>query len=164
MKKLSTWDNWKKGEHKQLGQSYDQKLFRDSIDPITLPKTSIILRPYWNYVAKRSGVCWSRQCCNGLKNAAPQFHAMTSTWSSCVELSIQSLYLSLCASQCLVLYGSDSCDAYARSLRPVTTLQLKNGTRLTVHNFFIPLLKTHNPFHCSFLTSLYLFSFILEWR
>ena len=56
LKKLSTWNDWKRGEHKQLDQFYDQKMFGDSIDPITLPKTAIILRPHWNYVVKRSGV------------------------------------------------------------------------------------------------------------
>ena len=46
LKKLLTWNKWKKGEHKQLDQFYDQKMFGDSIDPITLPRNAVILRPH----------------------------------------------------------------------------------------------------------------------
>ena len=50
LKKLSTWNDWKKGEHKQLNQFYDQKMFGDAINPITLPRNAVILQPHWNYV------------------------------------------------------------------------------------------------------------------
>ena len=46
LKKLSRWNYWKKGEHKQLNQIYDQKMFDDAIDPVTLPRNAIILQPY----------------------------------------------------------------------------------------------------------------------
>ena len=45
LRKLSTWNEWKKGEHKQLNQCYDQKMFGDTIDPLTLPKDACIFRP-----------------------------------------------------------------------------------------------------------------------
>lgn len=105
-------------------------MFGDSIYLITLPKTAIILRPHWNYVIKRSGMRWSRQYCDDSKNAAPQLHDMTSTWSSCVELPIQRLYLFLCASQGLVLYGGDARDMYAHSPAP------KNMTHLTIDDAY----------------------------
>ena len=54
------WNEWKKGEHNQLNQFYDQKMFGDSIDPVTLPRNAVILQPHWNYVVKRSGVRQSR--------------------------------------------------------------------------------------------------------
>ena len=41
LKKLSTWNEWKKGEHKQLDQFYDQKMFGDAIDPLSLPKNAL---------------------------------------------------------------------------------------------------------------------------
>ena len=46
LKKLSTWNEWKKGGHKQLNQFHDQKIFGSAIDPVTLPKDAIILRPH----------------------------------------------------------------------------------------------------------------------
>ena len=46
LKKLSTWNEWRKGEHKQLNQLYDQKMFGDAIDHVTLPRNAIILRPH----------------------------------------------------------------------------------------------------------------------
>ena len=39
----------------------------------------------------------SRQCCNGSKFAVPLLDAMVSTWSSCVELWIQQLFIGLSA-------------------------------------------------------------------
>ena len=38
---------------------------------------------------------------------------MASTWSSCVELPIQRLFLGICAHQNLAIYGADAQDAYA---------------------------------------------------
>ena len=78
-KKLLMWNDWKKGEHKQLNQFYDQKMFGDAIDSVTLPRNAVILQPYWNYVVKRSGVRLSRQCCNGSKFSAPLLNVMVST-------------------------------------------------------------------------------------
>ena len=118
LRKLSTWNEWKKGEHKQLNQFYDQKMFGDAVDPLTLPKDACILRPHWNYVVKRSGVRRSRQCCNGSKFAAPLLHAMVSTWSSCVEMPIQRLFIRLCAQKGLCMYGGDACDAYVHAPAP----------------------------------------------
>ena len=46
IKKLLTWNDWKKGEHKQLNQFYNQRVFGDAIDPVTLPRNSVILQPH----------------------------------------------------------------------------------------------------------------------
>jgi hypothetical protein len=99
LKKLTAWNEWEAGEHKQLDQFYGQKMFGEAIDPMLLPKQAVILRPHWNYIVKRSGVRRSRLCCNGSKMAAPQLHALANTWSSCVEQPIQHIFLALCASQ-----------------------------------------------------------------
>ena len=50
------WNEWEKGELKQLNEFYDQKMFGDAINPITLPRNDVILQPHWNYVVKRLGV------------------------------------------------------------------------------------------------------------
>ena len=42
---------------------------------------------------------------------------MVSTWSSCVELPIQRLFLGIAASKSLKLYGGDAKDAYAHAPR-----------------------------------------------
>ena len=42
LKKLSMWNDWKKGEQKQLNQFYDKKIFGDAIDPVSLPRNTII--------------------------------------------------------------------------------------------------------------------------
>ena len=118
LKKLSTWNNWKKGEHKQLNRFYNQKMFGDAIDPFTLPINSVILRPNWNYVLKRSGMRRLRQCCNGSRFGVPLLNVIVSTWSSCVELLIQQLFIGLAAQKGLCMYGGDARDAYAHAPAP----------------------------------------------
>ena len=81
LKLLSTWEDWKLGEHKQLNQFEQQEMFGEPIDPVLLPKDAVILRPHWQYAVKRSGVRRACLCCNGSKYAAPQLHAMVNTWS-----------------------------------------------------------------------------------
>ena len=60
-------------------------------------------------------------CCNGSKKAVPQLHAVASTWSSCVELPVQRLFMGLCADMGLTIYGGDATDAYAHSPAPNDT-------------------------------------------
>jgi hypothetical protein len=120
LKKLTTWNEWKASEHKQLDQFYGQKMSGDDINPTLLPNQAIIIRPHWNYITKRSSVRHSHLYCNRSKMAAPKFHALANTWSSCVEQPIQHIFLALCASQGLTIYiyGGDVTDAYAHSPSP----------------------------------------------
>ena len=60
-------------------------------------------------------------CCNSSKKAAPQLHAVASTWSSCVELPVQRIFLGIAADLGLTVYGGDATDAYAHSLAPNDT-------------------------------------------
>ena len=60
----------------------------------------------------------SRQCCNGLKFAALLLHAMVSTWSLCVMLPIQRLFIALAAQKGLCMYGDDTRDAFAHAPAP----------------------------------------------
>ena len=80
-------------------------------------------------------------CCNGLKKAVPQLHAVASTWSSCVELPIQWLFLGICANTGLTInYGGDTTDAYAHSPAP-------NNTYLQVDDAYVEWYKnkTNKP-------------------
>ena len=121
LKNLSTWKEWKAGEKKQINQFMMQGMFGDPIYLVGLPKNDIILCPHWQYAVKRSGVWQSWMCCNGSKRTAPQLHAVASTWSSCVELPIQRLFLWMCANSGLTIYGGDATDAYAHSPAPNDT-------------------------------------------
>ena len=98
-----------------------QGMFGDPIYPVGLPKNGIILCLHWQYIVKRTGIQRSRMCCNGSKCAAPQLHALARTWSSCVELPIQRLFLEMCAHSGLTMYGGDATDAYAHSPDPKDT-------------------------------------------
>ena len=123
------------------------KIFGDAIDPLTLPKNAVILWPHWNYVVKRSGVRRSRQCCNGSKFAAPLLHAMVSTWSSCVELPIQQLFIGLSAQKGLCMYGGDACDTHAHAPAP------KRMTHLTIDDAYYEWYKktTGKNLNCCFV-------------
>ena len=43
LKRLSTWQEWKDGETKQINQFYTQKMFGKPIDPIGLPESTVVL-------------------------------------------------------------------------------------------------------------------------
>ena len=60
-------------------------------------------------------------CYNGSKKAAPQLHAVASTWSSCVELPVQRIFLGIAADLGLTVYGGDATNAYAHSPAPNDT-------------------------------------------
>ena len=66
-------------------------------------------------------------CCDGSKRAAPQLHAVASTWSSCVELPVQRIFLGIAADLGLMVYGGDATDAYAYSPAPNDTYLLINA-------------------------------------
>ena len=115
LKGLTTWDKWLAGEAKQLNQFHKQNMFGDPVDISTLDKDAIILRPHWNYTIKKDGTRRSRLCGDGSKRAAPKLHDVAATWSSCVELPIQRMFLAICALKNLQIYGADVVDAYSHS-------------------------------------------------
>jgi len=117
LKGLDTWNDWEAGERKQLTQFHDLQMFGA---PVMMPKDrkTIILRPHWQYHIKRDGTRRARLCCNGSKQAAPLLHALSLTYSSCVEHPVQRLFLAIAADLDLKLYGGDAKDAYAHSPGP----------------------------------------------
>ena len=72
----------------------------------------------------------SRQCCNGSKFTAPLLHPMVSTWSLCVELPIQRLFIALAAQKGLCMYVGDASDTYAHVPAP------KMMTHLTIDDAY----------------------------
>ena len=54
-------------------------------------------------------------CCNGLKNAAPQLHAVAFTWLSYVELPVQRIFFGIAADLGNTIYGDDATNAYAHA-------------------------------------------------
>ena len=96
-------------------------MFGNPIDSIEFPKFTVVLSPHWQYPVKRSGIRWSQTCCNGYKKAAFQLHAVASTWSSCVELPVQQVFLEIAADLGLTVYGGDATGAYAHSPAPNDT-------------------------------------------
>ena len=59
--------------------------------------------------------------CNGSKKAALQLHVVASTWSSCVELPVQRVFLGIEADLGLTVFDGDATDAYAHSPAPSDT-------------------------------------------
>ena len=122
LKKLSTWDQWREGEHKQLDHFHTLGMYGRPIPP---PPGAIILRPHWNYTHKRDGTRRSRNCCDGSKRAAPILHAIATTYSSCVDQAVQRLFFALAAHENYKVYGGDAQDAYAHSPSPETPTFVK---------------------------------------
>ena len=124
-------------------------MFGDAINPIALPRNTVILQPHWNYVVKRSWERQSRQCCNGSKFAAPLLHAMVNAWFSCVELSIQQLFIRLATEKGLCMYGNNACNVYAHAPAPAPEMM----TQLKIDNAYFEWYKekTGKSLNCRFV-------------
>jgi len=89
---LSTWEQWRAGEHKQLDHFHDLKMYGE---PVGKPPGAIVLQPHWQYSIKRDGTRRSHNCCDGSPRSAPLLHGIASTYSSCVEQPIQQLFFAI---------------------------------------------------------------------
>ena len=69
----------------------------------------------------QSGIKRACMCCNDSKKAAPQLHAVPSTWSSCVELPVKWMFMGIAVNDGLAVYGGDTTDAYTHSCAPNDT-------------------------------------------
>jgi len=112
LRSLSTWEQWRAGEHKQLDHFHDLKMYGE---PVRKPPDAIVLRPHWQCSIKRDGTRRSRICCDGSPQSAPLLHGIASTYSSCVEQPAQQLFFALAARENYRVYGGDAQDAYAHS-------------------------------------------------
>ena len=110
MKRLSTWDEWGKSERNKLNQMHDLVMFGK---PIYAPKSSIVLRPHWQYSIKRNGIRISIQWFDGSKRSAPILRYLALIYSSCVEHPIQRLFLAISSQLDLRIFGGDSYDLFA---------------------------------------------------
>jgi len=57
---LSTWEQWRAGEHKQLDHFHDLKMHGE---PVRKPPGAVVLRPHWQCSIERDGARRSRNCC-----------------------------------------------------------------------------------------------------
>jgi len=94
LRSLSTWEQWRAGEHKQLDHFHNLKMYGE---PVRKPPGAIVLRPHWQHSIKRDGTRRSRNCCDGSPRSAPLLHGIASTYSSCVEQPVQQLFFAFAA-------------------------------------------------------------------
>lgn len=83
--------------------------------PIKLPESAVSLHSHWphyQYTVEQNGTRCSCMWFNGSKNAVPQLHPVTLTWTFCVELPVQRLFLRNAEDLGLIVFGGDSTDAY----------------------------------------------------
>jgi len=73
LRSLSTWEQWRAGEHKQLDHFHDLKMHGE---PVRKPPGAIVLRPHWQHSIKQDGTRRSRNCCDGSPRSAPLLHAL----------------------------------------------------------------------------------------
>jgi len=117
LRSLSTWEQWRAGEHKQLDHFHDLKMHGE---PVKRPPGANVLRPHWQHSIKRDGTRRSRNCCDGSPRSAPLLHGIASTCSSCVEQPAQRLFFALAARENYRACGGGAQDAHAHSLPPET--------------------------------------------
>jgi len=114
---LSTLDQWRAGEHKQLDHFHDLKMCGK---PVRKLAGAIVLRPHRPCSIKRDGARRSCNCCDASPRSVPLLHGVASTCLSCVEQPVQRLFFALAARENYKVYGDDAQDAYACSPPPET--------------------------------------------
>jgi len=97
LRSLSTWEQWRSGEHKQLDHFHDLKMYGEAVKKP--PGAAIVLCPHWQCSIKRDGTRRSCNCCNGSPRSAPLLHGIVSTYSSCIEQPVQQLFFALAAQE-----------------------------------------------------------------
>ena len=66
LKTMDTWNEWEKGERKQLNQFHNLQMFGKHM-ACPLEENAVILRSYWQYHVNRDGQQRAHQCCDGSK-------------------------------------------------------------------------------------------------
>jgi hypothetical protein len=115
--KLSTWPEWRAGEHQQLDR-FDLLGMHGQPCPPPKPGIGAVISPLWNYAIKASGQRRSRRCGDGSTRRAPALRHLTKTYSSCVSQTAERLFIALSATLNYVIYKGDVRDAYAHSPGP----------------------------------------------
>ena len=78
----------------------------------------IVLCPHWQYHLKYTGDQRSVNCYDGSKRATPALHAVTSTYSICVDQFVQRLFFALAVIDDHKVYGGDVKGAFDYSPSP----------------------------------------------
>jgi hypothetical protein len=115
--KLSTWPEWRAGEHQQLDR-FDLLGMHGVPCPPPKSGTGAVISPLWNYSIKTSGQRRSRRCGDGSLRRAPALRSLTKTYSSCVSQTAERLFMALSATLNYRIYKGDVRDAYAHSPGP----------------------------------------------
>jgi hypothetical protein len=115
--KLSTWPEWRAGEHQQLDR-FDLLGMHGTPCPPPKPGIGAVISPLWNYSIKTSGQRRSRRCGDGSTRRAPALRSLTKTYSSCVSQTAERIFMALAATLNYVIYKGDVRDAYAHSPGP----------------------------------------------
>ena len=117
-------------------------MFDDSSLPFGLPTNALILRPYSKYFIKRLGIQRSRICFTGSNQAAPQFHAIASTWSFCFELWIQWFFVSISTEEWRIVPFNFL--GIAQGYNEVDIPQASNSLEILCKTYTAQLLKFHD--------------------
>jgi Reverse transcriptase (RNA-dependent DNA polymerase)/GAG-pre-integrase domain len=115
LKKLSTWEQWRASEHKQLDNMAEQGMYGP---PTVAPDGAIVLRSHWTYSFKGDGTRKARNCCDGSERAAPALHGEAKTYASCVEHPCMRIFFALSTVLGMTTFGADATNAFANSPPP----------------------------------------------
>jgi Reverse transcriptase (RNA-dependent DNA polymerase)/GAG-pre-integrase domain len=115
LKQLSTWEQWRASEHKQLDNMAEQGMYGL---PTRAPEGAIVLRSHWTYSFKGDGTRKARNCCDGSERAAPALHGEAKTYASCVEHPCMRIFFALSAVLGMTTFGADATNAFANSPPP----------------------------------------------
>ena len=123
LKKLSTWPLWQQSFYKQLDTHYNDgtlglPVLKSSLAPNAAGIPPQILRVVWSNFIKTDGTRKVRACADGSIRSAPWLRSFINTYSSCIEMPCQRLFLALAAAMGYVLTVADTSNAFQQAPPP----------------------------------------------
>ena len=134
--KLSNWEEWRAADFKQLDNHFKsgtmgKAVIRPNFGP---DQWSTIFNLVWRRVVKPDGTRKSRSCLDGSKRAAAWLRALVQTYSSCLELPCQRIFVAMCARRGLNIYYGDVDNAFQQA--PPPTFQCYIAVDATVADWY----------------------------
>jgi hypothetical protein len=113
--KQDDWTDWQDSEYLQLDLYDNQTMFGDQV---AMEKDDAVFHFVWTYNNKAlDGHKKARCICNGSCQSG-SVQVLDKTYANCVNQTSSQLFYAIAASENLVVYGADVCNAFAEAPPP----------------------------------------------
>jgi hypothetical protein len=113
--KQDDWTDWQDSKYLQLNQYDSQGMFGD---PIAVDKDDAVFHLVWTYNAKALDGPKKARCVCDSSSHSGLVQVLNKTYTNCVYQTSSCLFYAIAATENLVVYGADVCNAFAEAPPP----------------------------------------------